>query len=249
MEYAKKMVVVSPEELARLKEGVQSRAEGPGQLAPLDGEMVRIMNMKHVADSEKWALYKQVLHRFLHFANESRRPFKMETISSNETHKESGSAYEVVDAMKNQTLESIPRTLRRKAELLYDKLKSAGNNVITWDDLGTVSFHGIKTHGSSITDLVGDAVRDRKSTNPIGWQPFAQIMRELNIPQEFIGNARRKANINDRQFNAFASSVLSPRTSLSGTTPERNLGSKARTPIKSRNTQTARWEPYSFRKK
>jgi hypothetical protein len=45
--------------------------------------------------------------------------------------------------------------------------------------------------GSNIVDLLNDVLRDRRSSSPIGWEPFARLLAFLNIPREFIHNNQR----------------------------------------------------------
>ena len=59
---------------------------------------------------------------------------------------------------------------------------------MSWDEDGTVRLYGKPIQGSNIIDLVNDVVRQRKGSEPTGWQPFAEGLRELNIPQDVIGN-------------------------------------------------------------
>jgi hypothetical protein len=277
MDHAKRMMVVSPEEFARFQEGARVST---GKLDPLDDEMTRIMNAKGVSDSEKWGLYKQVLQRFLHFANESRRPLKLFTStvsdSGNEVNGDDVASGSMVDVIKEQTLAPIPKTYIAKARLLYDRLKSSDDSVISWDDRGTVSVHGVMLNGSSITDLVADTVRDRKSTNPAGVAEFSRVLTELNIPKEFIGDARRKAFIRGDSRNASATPVAnrSVRSPLSSRwtpyTPVKKKRGRPRANITlpdnltdtrelfadvlssrlrgkaHRTTSSPRWEPYTF---
>ena len=47
-------------------------------------------------------------------------------------------------------------------------------------------------------------IRHRKGSEPTGWQPFAEGLREMNIPQDVIGNRDR--------WNWMHRDVSSPRT-------------------------------------
>ena len=42
-----------------------------------------------------------------------------------------------------------------------------------------------------IIDLVNDVIRHRKGSEPTGWQAFAEGLRDMNIPQDVIGNRER----------------------------------------------------------
>ena len=75
---------------------------------------------------------------------------------------------------------------------------------MSWDEDGTVKLYGKPIQGSNIIDLVNDVVRQRKGSEPTGWQLFAEGLRKLNIPQDVIGN-RGKVGL-DTSFSKFASS-------------------------------------------
>jgi hypothetical protein len=99
--------------------------------------------------------------------------------------------------MKRQTVQANPKQKQHIAGTLYDTLRHS--NLISWDSKGRVSIKGAEIPGSSITDLISDVVRDRKSTNPEGWSPFSDILAELNVPQEYIANTRRREFIMQKQ--------------------------------------------------
>ena len=93
-------------------------------------------------------------------------------------------------SINNQlVVDSAPITFKHKAELLLSTLQDNPN--MSWDEDGTVKLYGKPIQGSNIIDLVNDVVRQRKGSEPVGWQPFAEGLRELNIPQDVIGNRER----------------------------------------------------------
>ena len=89
-------------------------------------------------------------------------------------------------ALHDQILQSVSKTMQRKAELLLGMIKN--NNNLTWDEKGVVSYKGKRIHGSNIIDLINDAIRQRKGVEPRGWKTFSNALHESNIPQEVIGN-------------------------------------------------------------
>ena len=62
---------------------------------------------------------------------------------------------------------------------------------LTWDEDGSVKVHGKPLAGYFI-DLVNDTLRQRKHSEPKGWQTFAQMLKESNVPRDYVGNKKRK---------------------------------------------------------
>ena len=50
----------------------------------------------------------------------------------------------------------------------------------------------------TLVDLVHDLLRKRKTSDPIGWQQFANQMHAANIPMELVGNVARRQHIQKR---------------------------------------------------
>ncbi len=71
--------------------------------------------------------------------------------------------------------------------------------MISWDDLGRVKIKNDYIDGSNIVDLLTDLVRERKHYNPSGWKDFALAMREIDLPEEMIGNNKRRRFIKNIQ--------------------------------------------------
>ena len=99
-------------------------------------------------------------------------------------HTQSASA-----ALHDQILQSVPKTMKRKAELLLSMIKDNSNS--TWDEQGVVSYKGKRIHGSNIIDFINDAIRQRKVVEPRRWKTFSKALHESNIPDEVISNSSR----------------------------------------------------------
>lgn len=76
---------------------------------------------------------------------------------------------------------------------MLDFIKTAksknGKPRITWDEKGVVKFDKKEISGSHIIDLVNDIVRTRKTFAAVGRDGFAQILNEIGVPRENIGNS------------------------------------------------------------
>ncbi|CAH0384086.1 unnamed protein product [Bemisia tabaci] len=107
----------------------------------------------------------------------------------------------------DEILLTLPQTLRSKGSLLLKKLEKSGG--VKWSDDGRVQIDNKPINGAHITDLVNDALRQRKSViAPTGYKEFYSALAKLNVPQELIGNTSRWNLI--RGFAAEDSSPESP---------------------------------------
>lgn len=214
MEHCKKLVLIPHETLSRFHDKPISHT--PGQsMGELDQEMHKILQNK-AHDSEKWKMYDQTLQRYLHFANEQRKPvhFELPTLDT-ETVAASGAAAAAAssssssssspagtqddhpfDEQKKFIQELVPRRCSKTAGMLFDMLTSpAAQTLIRWDSKGHVFIRGNSIQQSSIYDLINDSQRFRKTVQAVGWEEFCSVLRDLNIPFELIGNDKYKTFI------------------------------------------------------
>jgi hypothetical protein len=63
-------------------------------------------------------------------------------------------------------VESVPKTMKAKAQLLLKKMKSSLD--ISWNEKGELKYKGETVQGSNVVDLVNDVLRKRKYFNPQG---------------------------------------------------------------------------------
>src|SRR5436190_3273229 len=90
--------------------------------------------------------------------------------------------------MIREILDSVPKTYRPKARSLLKHLLEFPSSRISWDRRGLVTINGADVSGANITDLINDAVRERKTIEAIGRAQFARLLHELDTPSELIGN-------------------------------------------------------------
>ena len=82
----------------------------------------------------------------------------------------------------------FPKTLRTKASWLLSELASKG---LKWNERGELYNHDTLMPGTNILELTNDVLRERKRSNPQGWQHFAQILHNYNVPKNLIQNSKR----------------------------------------------------------
>ena len=145
-------------------------------------DMNQILQKTDLSEAEKAQKYGETLFKLQHSLEKTKKP--PSTISPQTTDQPPSTV-----ALHDQILQSVPKTMQRKAELLLGMIKN--NNNLTWDEQGVVSYKGKRIHGSNIIDLINDTIRQRKGVEPRGWKTFSKALHESNIPQEVIGNASR----------------------------------------------------------
>jgi hypothetical protein len=68
------------------------------------------------------------------------------------------------DLFDDEILESVPKTMKAKAQLLLKKIKSSPD--ISWNEKGELKYKGETVRGSNVVDLVNDVLRKRKYFRP-----------------------------------------------------------------------------------
>ncbi|GBP28286.1 Uncharacterized protein F54H12.2 [Eumeta japonica] len=121
--------------------------------------------------------------------------------------------YDLVEALDNYELENnlkcsmqTGRGLKRKfadessTETNPQASTSANANTllqnkdkIYWkEEDGTVIINKETVPGTNIVNLINDVLRPLKRSEPIGWEQFATILKEINVPITLIGNPNRR---------------------------------------------------------
>lgn len=145
--------------------------------ASLQRDLSSVMANDELSEAEKSQLYGQTLYKFKTAHQKALKATKPVLSSDSESK------------IDQRILESVPTTMRKKAKLLISWLQDHPN--LSWDEDGSVKMYGKPIPGSNIVDLVNDVLRQRKGIEPTGWQPFAETLREMNVPQDFVGNKKR----------------------------------------------------------
>lgn len=172
------MVLISPETLQRLNTPIRNEP-----LNTLESDMDKVLHNPELEDRTKWTQYQQMLQRRQYFHDQMRKPAEIQIV-------ENGNMADYSQNFKEDILRTLPKAFKTKGELLFKRL--CDNEVITWDKNGSVSINGGVLPNSNIVDLVCDVVRCKKSGSPAGWKEFIGALRQINIPQEFIGNPQRR---------------------------------------------------------
>ena len=148
---------------------------------------------QHMQD--KANAYHQALWRFLNRLEQYKnRPLGRVQISqdvkpvASSSKEPAGEAEaEETDPVVRDVVGSVPKSLQAKASQLLQRLKR--NPDVDWNERGEFKYRGHLLKNSNLTDLVNDVLRQRKRRfEPLGWETFAQVLQNLNIPQDLIAN-------------------------------------------------------------
>ena len=188
MEHARKMALVDPRLLDTLRSPPPPTDTVGKKVQALDDEMKAILDRKDLDDGTKVTLYNQLLQRYNVLVDKRvKEPVRVIAVG-----KEVGTEPEKTSSMEADVVNTVPKSLQAKARCLMEHLK---RNVV-WSDRGELIHEGVPVAGSNVVDLVHDLLRKRKTGgDPTGWQSFARQLRVINIPMELVGNATRKAYI------------------------------------------------------
>lgn len=186
MNHVKKLVLVPHESVARLHDSSPTSAQE--KMGALDTEMKTILNKQYADDAEKWKVYSEALQRYLHFADDKRKPVSLELKTEEEKQN-------IPTSWRAQIASLVPRTYKDAALRIFDYLGRDGSP-LTVDTTGVVSINGTPLSHSNIVDLISDLTRSRKNVPPPpGSSSFVQALAGMNIPLELIGNEIRKNEI------------------------------------------------------
>jgi hypothetical protein len=184
MEHARKYMLVSPE-VARFTHQPDDLG---GHISGLDRDMADILKAQ-LDPYVKWQEYKQALHRYLHYQGALRKPFHLEfpAVESETLPKEEQK--QTTPPLKTEIesiLDTLPSSRRKKASILIEKLRLAG---VSFNEDGELVDRGKVVGGTSFHDLIHDSARKREGFFASGRRRFADIIKELNIPNDLVGNS------------------------------------------------------------
>lgn len=164
MEHAKKLMLVDP----RLYRPTTKERT----LTKLDTDIESTLN-SDLPDDEKAKRYLETLHKF--------RAIDDFNDSSKQLEKRNDIETEVID--------SVPSTQQYKAKRLMNYFKKVPD--IEWSEKGELIYRQHIIPNSHIIDLVSDILKKKTvGKNPEGWQEIVNILREANVPREFVPNAQ-----------------------------------------------------------
>ena len=200
------MILVDPHQWHAVSTGAAAAAaaaaappltDGLGStISSLDQEMKDILVNTKGDDYTKAQLYQQALHRYLKLADKYRQK-PLGTVHVPTTHQVPKDELIVaprdnnsVEMSTSRVVNSVPKHLRNKAELLMNYIKDIPN--VSWDEKNQLIVENKVVEGTNVIDLANDLLRERKSVQPPkGWTILANALKTSNVPREVIGNPVR----------------------------------------------------------
>ena len=190
---SRKMVLVPESLLLELKGKLPKSPEFQATLG-LGYELDRIQDREDLNPEEKAGLYGQQLARYRHYLEKARSegrslslPPATPTTASGEVKSSQPPAE--TGELDAKVIESVGKNMKKKASLLLDHLKKS--KVLKWNAHGQVSYRGREVPNSNIVDLVSETMRMKSRKHhpqPAGLAQFAQALKEVNTPNEFVQN-------------------------------------------------------------
>ena len=218
MLHVRKMALVDPRLLKSLRENPTPLPHPTSNaidtsLRDLDAEMTSILDRSDADVSEKVRLYNQALLRY----NDMTKARAAKPIPVVVAEKKEASAATVGEP--TDVVGTLPKTLQTKGRQLLSRLST-----VAWNERGELMHDGVAIPGSNAVDLVHDLLRKRKTSDPVGWQQFANQMRAANIPMELVGNVTRRRYIQEKRGKRTPQKRKStPETTMSGWETRRKL--------------------------
>ena len=140
MEHAKKMALVEPRLLESFIHQPQSLTLK--SMTTLDKEMEDVLGRQDLPADVKVKLYNQVLQRYNTYDDQRKAtPIKMQMVDSLQPAKEVPTPEApVADHIEQETLESVPPRMQKKAKLIINRIKNSSD--LQWTPKGELVYKG-----------------------------------------------------------------------------------------------------------
>ena len=190
MDNTRKMVLLPEDSYKYLatqslrKDPLQTTQTVGSNLTRKDDEMHQILESKLPAD-EKWKIYEQLFNQYLLYKNPLKRNLNPSYEKNSDDEKDNNDGI----LRRDEIIAKLPQTLRRNGANFLDFSTAPDNqHKISWSEKGVVKVNKKEISGSYIVDLVNDVVRKTQVFSAPGKDAFVQLLNDMSIPREFIGN-------------------------------------------------------------
>ncbi len=182
----KKMVLIDPSHMLLSTSPVPDLKSE--KILNLDADIKQILDTTSLNAHDKALAYEQALHKYLSRVGSMNTP---NTLTKPQTPiSPVSSDTEKMKQLENRIVESLPKTLQKKGEILLRYIEDVPD--LNWNDKGELIIKDQVVNGSHVSDLVHEILRSRKlGVEPKGWSEFSDALKKSNIPRDLIGNKER----------------------------------------------------------
>jgi len=177
------------------KDGIEA------QVSEFKTVLQKILTDETIPPEKQMQLYNQLFSRYLKLDADLKEPTTviMKNIDSDkyvDMNDGKNESQVIQDRWKKTIFQKMPKMHKEKANGLINFLNKSKQLSIL--DTGEVSINDTVLPQSNIVNLVHDIVRGRpKAPGPLGFKNFAMLLKDLNVPKEFVGNQSRWNMIKD----------------------------------------------------
>ena len=191
------------------KEPLKTTQTIGSNLTRKDDEMHQILESNLPTD-EKWKKYEQLFRQYMFFKN----PVKTENVNTpSEAHFTDDEEKDNNALSNNKIIATLPKLMQRNGSNFLDFIKTVEDKYkITWDERGVVKVNKKEMPGSNIIDLVHDVVRKKHTFSAMDTDTFVQLLDDMGMPREFIGNVELHRALKGKNKHSFRGSEKSNNT-------------------------------------
>lgn len=171
-------------------------------VSDLDKNIQMVLQRDDIDVHDKAVLYSQYLQNYLKAAEPGKRPLSIEIRDTKAdlpdtlplfSSKTNDVPEAPPDPMEVEILQHVPKSFTKRASQIVQKLKA--NPDVSWTSTGQLKIRDKVVRGSNICDLVYDMFRERRNYTPTGSEQFIQILSDMNVPETFLSNPRRRHDL------------------------------------------------------
>lgn len=195
-----------------IQKNSQSESIGATVQHDLEKKMLSVLNEPGVTSYEKAKRYNILLQKLLTLVRRGEQEGREIVLKLPTTTTSESDINENIDAEGekneniNEILQQLPPRSKKNAGYILQKLQDS-DGVLKWNPSGEIIIRGNPIKGSHILDLMktlAQQQRTRDGNFPIGWEPFINIIDEVNIPLTSISNVSvRKQLQNLKESSGF----------------------------------------------
>ena len=191
----------------------------PQQSTPADGLQASLQKLNQtpgMTDEQRWKAYEQIFQSFLNLTKPHHHVLtKMETSEEEPTSTGVLHLFDNDEDRMNTFIRgmevSLPTSLKSKGDqllLLLSKSKAFQDGTYTISPDGHLRINGQEIANSNLMDLIHHALRRTKQDSPAGWPQFYNLLKQINVPKEFLAVQHRHPAAAQKRL----SSLLTPDT-------------------------------------